>query len=287
MRISRTLLSAGLACMAIAAPAAPPTADIAYLRLTDSFWQVWTMDADGAHQRQWTDDLYDYTRLSWGPDHDTLLLNRADGTLHQLDLATGAVQPMPVATESVFDAQWSPDGKWIVYSRMTTGTPDNNNLWRVRADGSGLSKLTNQPELQMLPAWGPGSLILAYSAGKNLQSHEIYVLDIDAGSVQQVSGGEGLHFDPAFSPDGRLAYSANIKGDYDLWWMPADFGTRIQLTEHPAFDGEPSWSPDGTSLVFTSFRGQQKRIWRVAVDDGEPVPLTPAGTTSRSPAWAN
>lgn len=276
-----------LSLVATARAETPPAAKIAYLRLTDSFWQVWTMEEDGTGQRQWTDDPYDYTRLSWGPDRQHLLLNRADGTLYKLDLESGEIRPLPLSTDNVFDAQWSSNGQWIVYSRMTTGTPDTNNLWRVRADGSGLRKLTNEPELQMLPAWGPDNTSLAYSAGEDLESHEIYVLDIESGSVQQVSGGQGLHFDPAFSRDGRLAYSANIKGNYDLWWMPADFSDRIQLTTDPAFDGEPSWSPDGKSIVFTSFRGKQKRIWRVAVDDGEPAPLTPEGAPSRSPAWAH
>lgn len=286
MPISRALLVAATAWLCIAAPAAAqPPSEIAYLRLTDSFWQVWTMSADGAAQRQWTDDSYDYTRLSWGPEGDTLLLNRSDGTLHTLDLATGALKPMPVSTESVFDAQWSPDGAWIAYSRVSTGTPDNNNLWRIRADGSGLEKLTNQPELQILPAWGPDGATLAYSAGEDLDSHEIFVLDLASGDVQQISGGEGFHYDPAFASDGRLAYSANIKGDYDLWWTPDDFSTRVQLTDHPAFDGEPSWSPDGSAIVFTSFRGDQKRIWRLSLEEGEIVPLTPADAASRSPAW--
>jgi TolB protein len=41
-----------------------------------------------------------------------------------------------------------------------------------------------------------------------------------------------------------------------------------RLTNHPAIDTEPSWSPDGKEIVFTSDRGGKAQIYRMRADGG-------------------
>lgn len=292
MRISRSLLIMVAALFSLtnwanqgSESATLESAQIAYIRLTDSIWQIWTMSADGTQHQQWTDDYYDFTRLSWGPKGESILANRSDGTLHQLNLSDGKIQQLNITGTGIYDAQWSPDGLWIVFSRISTSVPDNNNLWRVHPDGSELQKLTNQPELQILPTWGPDSNKVAYSAGKAIHQHEIYTLDVKSGSVSQISNGQGYHYDPAYSSNNDLAYSANISGNYDIWFQSGGSGESRQLTTNTAFDGEPSWSPDAKFIAFTSFRGGHKRIWTTNLETGSIIALTPEDSDSRSPAW--
>ena len=47
-----------------------------------------------------------------------------------------------------------------------------------------------------------------------------------------------------------------------------------RLTRHTAIDTEPSWSPDGRSLVFTSGRSGAPQIYRVAANGGTPQRVT-------------
>ncbi|HYV18761.1 MAG TPA: S41 family peptidase [Verrucomicrobiae bacterium] len=76
---------------------------------------------------------------------------------------------------------------------------------------------------------------------------------------------------PAISPDGRtIAFS--YRGD--LWTVPATGGTATALTVHPAYDGFPIWSPDGTRLAFASDRYGNFDIFTMPAGGGDATRLT-------------
>jgi Tol biopolymer transport system component len=58
---------------------------------------------------------------------------------------------------------------------------------------------------------------------------------------------------PALSPDGRLlAYASDRagNGDLDIWVQQVEGGSLIRVTDSPADELYPSFSPDGTRIVF-------------------------------------
>ncbi len=64
----------------------------------------------------------------------------------------------------------------------------------------------------------------------------------------------GLNTDPALSPDGRLLAYASDRGEaggLDIWVQPVGGGEPLQLTTEPPDEAEPSFSPDGTEIVFS------------------------------------
>ena len=56
------------------------------------------------------------------------------------------------------------------------------------------------------------------------------------------------------------------------------------MTRHPAFDGKPAWSPDGTALLFESTRKGVPNIWRLE-PGGVPVQVTDHPEGARAPVW--
>jgi Tol biopolymer transport system component len=65
----------------------------------------------------------------------------------------------------------------------------------------------------------------------------------------------------------------------------------VQITFYPGLDGYPSWSPDGTQIVFQSTRGDtagtKNGIWVIPATGGEAVPVTAYNGHDCSPCWSS
>jgi len=110
---------------------------------------------------------------------------------------------------------------------------------------------------------------------------------------QPVAADSGLRGarDPAYAPDGRLVVSI----DGDLYVQAPSAGSWTRLTSGPAWDRQPAWSRDGTSVVFSSDRAGGFDLWRVAVPasgarsavPGEPERLTTSPEPDGEPSVGN
>ena len=71
----------------------------------------------------------------------------------------------------------------------------------------------------------------------------------------------------ALSPDGRqLAVAIRDEQGEDLWVKQLDRGPATRLTSSPGLDRRPSWSPDGTRVLFPSDRGETRSLYAVRAD---------------------
>jgi Tol biopolymer transport system component len=77
---------------------------------------------------------------------------------------------------------------------------------------------------------------------------------LDPAGPQRVNG----IVSPAVSPDGRFVAFVALG---DLWLLPVGSGTPRQLTNDAFADRDPSWSPDGRELAFTSDRDGTMNVW--------------------------
>ncbi|HEV3139306.1 MAG TPA: protein kinase, partial [Vicinamibacterales bacterium] len=69
---------------------------------------------------------------------------------------------------------------------------------------------------------------------------------------------------PTWSPDGRMfAFSSNHGGDYEIYVRRVEGGQEINVTNHPADDVQPAFSPDGTSIAFVSTRSSATRLIKI------------------------
>lgn len=258
-------------------------AEIAYLRYTDGYWQVWLTDSGGRFHQPLTSDSVDKTRLSWSRKRQRLLCNLNSGKLIVVDL-DGKVEPLDLPVSGMLDAAWSADGSKIAYSINATQTTDNNDLWVINTDGTGARKLTNQPGVVQTPSWHPSGELIAYSLGAERNYVDIWQINLANLSKEQITVAGKRHFGPAYTADGQLLYSTQDESNFEIWERDGDGQTR-QITDHPAYDSDPSASPDGGRIAFYSLRNGQKQIWIFDKSDKSVRAITPEQVQSRYPVW--
>ena len=104
--------------------------------------------------------------------------------------------------------------------------------------------------------------------------------------LTRLTSDSGLTTDAVISPDGKLIAYASDRGgnNLDIWVRQVSGGDPIQLTQDPADDHQPSFSPDGGQIVFRSER-EGGGIYIISALGGEARLLAPKGRNPRfSPA---
>ena len=84
----------------------------------------------------------------------------------------------------------------------------------------------------------------------------------------------------------RIVFTSFIDGNQEIYVMDADGGNRENLTNHPAADSDPTWSPDRTKIAFVSDRNRGfVQIHVMDADGKNPISLTD-GVWEGSPDWS-
>jgi eukaryotic-like serine/threonine-protein kinase len=78
----------------------------------------------------------------------------------------------------------------------------------------------------------------------------------------------------SWTPDGRIVFVSNEGGNPNIWITKPDGSERKQLTTNDAANFSPVVTPDGRYIVFSTWRGDRRNLWRMNLDGSNPVQLT-------------
>ncbi|MFZ0139720.1 MAG: hypothetical protein WAL70_01435 [Aeromicrobium sp.] len=87
--------------------------------------------------------------------------------------------------------------------------------------------------------------------------------------------------------NGKIAFTRAIVGNFDIWSMSSDGTSRANLTNNPALNSQPSWSPNGAKIAFASDRdGGDDDIYVMNADGSGQTALTSNADTDFMPSWS-
>jgi TolB protein len=203
---------------------------------------------------------------------------------------------------------WSPDGKQIAFdSNRSDHTPRDsrhvNDVFVMKADGSGVKKLTDSRGESGDPAWSPTGSLLAFDAdrGNRKGLRAIYVMHATGGKLRRVTKPRPSlsDYSPRFSPDGRQLVFLRARGTAEtapaaLFTVGVDGSGLHQLTPYSLRVDQSDWSPDGKRIVFEAYphgrgNGAYGDIFVIDSTGGQSVNLTqnPVGQAgSIDPVWS-
>nr|WP_180935079.1 DUF5050 domain-containing protein [Nocardioides ungokensis] len=175
---------------------------------------LYVMRADGTHEHSigvaggWPSYTPDGRRILFGNTDENgggIYSVRPDGTgLRQL--TDTADDESPVA---------SPDGTQILFTRtvVNQGDPDQKDIYKINADGTGEINLTNDPADDSTATWSPDGQRIAFYSERDGRGH-LWSMQADGSQPEPLAGSGSIDWEPSWSatPSTCLGRPVTITG---------------------------------------------------------------------------
>lgn len=230
---------------------------------------------------QWLAYVLDYNQRA------DLWMMPASGGIPRLVTADAPATPAVIGGYT-----WTPDSAALIY----TGA-DDGKLHRVPRAGGKSRAITDGQGVNALPSVAPSGAFVAYQVDRGDVDDEIFIavrdLDSRTASTRRLTPDTLFAMDPQVSPDGaRVAcvlYDRRGWRQHDTQIAVADLAsgkiTVLTPTDN-VLNLAPRWSPDGTTIAFTSDRDGYNNIFTIPVGSGEARAVKPERFEQAEPSWS-
>lgn len=163
----------------------------------------------------------------------------------------------------------------------------NAEIYLINVDGTGATRLTDDPAGDYAPAWSPDGTRLAFYSERDGNA-EIYAMNADGSGLTRLTNHAAHDYAPAWSPDStQIAFHTHRYGENPMVAvMNADGSGVRQLTPGDLGGWSPAWSPDGRRIVFNSGRSGSRDVWMMYADGAGAVNLTTSPADDWWPDWS-
>ena len=227
--------------------------------------RIWMVPRAGGDAIPLTAEGASSSHARWSPDGKfiSFLSARKEGLTQVwlLNRLGGEAQRLTDTPQDVDDFAWSPDGQRLVLV-LRDASPEELDAAKEAKDKSG--EADTKEKKKAAKPWVIDRLQFKVDEVGYLDRRRthLYVFDLAAKSMTQMTSGDFDDSEPAWSPDGKLlAFASNhskpdpdLSYDSNIWVVAADNSDKgahlTQVTTNPGADTNPAWSPDGKWITY-------------------------------------
>jgi oligopeptide transport system substrate-binding protein len=262
---------------------------------TGGYVQIYSMDGDGRGRTAITDEQAHSHLPEWSTQAGQLLfISEREGNVEIFALSPGDYSPRNLTNNPATDwsPAWSPDGTRIAFE--SDREDSHREIYIMDADGDNVVRLTEHPATDVQPTWSPDGAHIAFTSDRD-GDRDIWLMSADGSDPVNLTQTEGDCDEPAWSPDGSyIAFSQEKDDNWDIYLLDVDKTLRggdgaiaNRLTDDPAVDANPAWSPDGTHVAFDTLRTGNWEIYLLDIHSpaDNPINVSRHAAEDRVPDW--
>lgn len=225
---------------------------IAFVANVHGNWDLFLLDGNGLQPDQLTDTSFDERAPAISPDGQRIVYSTSDGALWLFSLATREHARLPLPKGQYHYPAWSSDGASILYT-VYSGSRGNEDadLWMYSFSDETHSSFLTQPGSQDYVAIAPIGENMVYAS-----TSKAVLLGWGTTILQQ------------------------------LWRVSLQDGRLVEIVSAGGSVTNPSWSPDGKTIVFSSDRAGSPDLWLIEVHGKELFQLTDHSEAELHPSWS-
>jgi Tol biopolymer transport system component len=210
--------------------------------------------------------------VCWSPDGKIIYFTQAEinngfntfQDLYAYDIAADAVTRLTTG-QRLGDADIAPDGSRFAAVVSARGS---QNLVLLDVKGAVIRQITSFVEQRVAsPRWSPDGATISYTVTDNVGQTTLHLFEVASGSDRTLFAVPHTVAWPVWARDGSaLVYVSDETGVFNLFAHDLKEGKQYQISHLLGGALQPDLSPDGTSVVFSSYDSHGFSIARVALD---------------------
>lgn len=256
-----------------------------YISSRGEGFNLYTRDLATNTEKTFTDD----PGWEWGPQFlpslNLVLFNSQDtNDFFRLRVIDKTGLPVPMEIPQLPDLQYSPNGKWLSFTR-NKGNVNHILIAPVQSLQDSI-QITQDSSYHGRVKWANKANQLAYLSDKS-GSNEIYLYQIASKATQQLTNNKVREKYFSWSPD-DTQLATTMRGDStenDIYVIEIDSGKTTQLTMSPENESEIAWSPSGKYLAYHAKVDESDDIFLLQLDNLVVRKVTNGEGYHGEPAW--